>query len=350
MRALWMVTPYVKQFATGDNPEQILLRYPIANTRMRTAVAAVEWKRAGNDNLLWDPEATGADRDVDWATVNVCIVPKFYAATSLEKWYRACLTAQENHCPIIIDISDYPFEKAPVIRSFYSEVLKICDAVVVNSERMADLMTPHVSQRPIVIDDALLGPVRPAEFTPAKRLGLLWLGHPTNLRYLAACLDALARFAAQRPCRLTIVTEGEAGAEKIMQDINARFAPALQARFVEWTLESMAEALQKCDLVLIPNDPSNPVKAGVSANRIAEALRAGRFPVASPVPAYLPFSDCGWLGDDLTDGIRWALANPSEVRARIRQGQSRVAERFEAQKIGQQWCALLDSRARKQPQ
>jgi glycosyltransferase involved in cell wall biosynthesis len=345
MKALWIVTGGVKHLASGTDPEQALLSCTVASTRMRTAVAALEWKRGGNGNHFWDPQTTGAGEDIDWASVNICIVPKFHFDVPLEPWYQACLTARDNRCPLVLDICDYPFKKNPVVQAFYTQALKICDAVVVNSERMAELMAPHVSRRPVVIDDAILGTMRNTEFAPAGRLRLLWFGHGTNLRYLDPCLEALVRFAGQRPCRLTIVTEGGFGAEAVTQDMDARFAPALEARFVEWSLEAMAAALRRCDLVLIPSDPSDPFKAGVSANRIAEALKAGRFPVASPVPSYLAFSDSGWLGDDLTEGIQWALANPVEVRARIRRGQALVSEKFAPERIGQQWRALFENLA-----
>jgi glycosyltransferase involved in cell wall biosynthesis len=342
MRALWVVQPEVKQLASGKDPEQALLGYRIASIRMRTGVAALEWKRSGNENVFWDPDTTGHGQDLDWGLVKICIVPKFFFDAPLEPWRQACLIAKQNHCPLVLDICDYPFKKAPVVQDFYSEVLKICDAVVVNSERMAELMAPHVSHRPLVIDDAILGEMRNPEFAPAGRLRLLWFGHHTNLRYLDGCLDSLVRFAMERPCSLTVVTEAGAGAEETTQHIEARFAPALEARFVEWSLEAMASALRRSDLVLIPSDRSDLLKAGVSANRIAEALTAGRFPVASPVPSYLAFSDSAWLGHDLTEGVRWALANRIEARARIRRGQALVAEKFAAEKIGQQWRALFE--------
>jgi glycosyltransferase involved in cell wall biosynthesis len=352
MRALWIVTGGVKRLASGTEPELALLSCPVASTRMRTAVAALEWKRGGNENLFWDPETTGTGEDIDWASVNVCVVPKFHFNVAPELWYQACQSARNNRCPLVLDICEYPFKKDPAaqafysgIQAFYTEALKICDAVVVNSERMAELMASHVSRRPVVIDDAILGVMRNAEFAPAGRLRLLWFGHGTNLRYLDKCLEALVRFAGQRPCRLTVVTEGGFGAEAVTRDIDARFAPALEVRFVEWSLEAMAAALRRCDLVLIPSDPSDPFKAGVSANRIAEALKAGRFPVASPVPSYLVFSESGWLGDDLTEGIQWALANPIEVRARIRRGQALVSEKFAPERIGQQWRALFENLA-----
>jgi len=344
MRALWIVTAGIEKLASGADPERQILACRIASARMRTGVAALEWKRAGNENVFWCPSAAGADHKVDWASTGVCIVPKFYFDAPLQPWYEACLAARNNGCPLVIDITDYPFaSEYEVVPAFYSGVLPICDAVVVNSERMAELIAPHAPHRPLVIDDAILGAARNPEFAPAGRLRLLWIGHGTNLRYLNEHLDALLRFALQKPCRLTVVTDGGSGAQEATQRIDARCAPALEARFIEWSLEAMASALRRCDLLLIPSDPSDPFKAGVSANRIAEALRAGRFPVASPLPSYLAFSDSGWLGRDLTEGIRWALANPGEVRARIRRGQALVSEKFAPEKIGQQWRTLLES-------
>ena len=187
---------------------------------------------------------------------------------------------------------------------------------------------------------------RNVEFAPAGRLRLLWFGHVTNLRYLDHCMNALVGFAAERPCRLTIVTEDAFGAREVTKAIDTRFSPFLRARFVEWSSEAMTEALRECDLVLIPSDPSDPSKAGVSANRVAEVLRAGRFPVASPLPAYLPFSEAAWLGDDLIEGVRWALGNQGEVRARVRRGQSLVTEKLSPERIGRQWRELLEDLAR----
>ena len=345
MKALWLLAPVVKQFASGENPEQGLLGCRMASARLRAAVAALEWKRCGNENVFMNPGAAGAGERIDYESAKICVVPKYLYDLPLEPWLDACLAARSSHCRLIIDICDYPFQKPPAVQAFYSEVLKICDAVTVNSERMAELMAPHASRRPLVIEDAILGAMRDPGFAPAKRLELLWFGHQTNLPYLEACLDALARFATQRRCRLTVVTQDGIGVEDWTQDIQARVAPGLEAQVVPWSLEAMPVALRECDLVLLPNDPSDPLKAGASANRIADALNAGRFPVASPLPSYLEFGDAAWLGHDLIEGVRWALANPGETLARIRRGQALVAGKFAADKIGRQWRELFESLA-----
>lgn len=345
MKALWVVPPELKRAASGNEPEQRLLSYWLASVRTRAAVAALEWKRSGNENVFCDPAAMGTGEDIDWDAVSVCIVPKFYPSAPPEPWYQVCATARNSGCPLLIDLCDYPFAMSPPVQSFYTEALKICDTVVVNSERMAELMSSHISRRPIVIEDAILGEARNPEFAPAGRLRLLWFGHPGNLRYLDHCLDGLVGFARRASCRLTVVTAAGYGAEEAAQRIERQFRPALEARFVEWSLESMAGALRRADLVLVPSDPKDPVKAGVSANRVAVTLWAGRFPVATPMPSYLAFSDGVWLGDNLIEGIQWALGNRIEVRARIRLGQAMVAEKFTPNRLGPQWCRLLESLA-----
>lgn len=340
MRAIWFVGGDVRELTSGDNPEQALFSCALASARLRTAVAAYEWKRAGCENIFRDPDES--EQSVDWEGIDVCIVPKFFHDYSLNAWLNACQEAKNKQCKLILDICDYPYEKTPEVRGFYSEVLKISDAVVVNSARMAELMTPHCITSPQVIEDAILGVARKPNFSPPKKLGLLWFGHPSNLDYLVSSIEPLARFATRRHCTLTILTQNGQGVHQFVQEINSHFAPYLEARFVIWSLDSMRVALRKCDLVLIPGAPSDPRKSGVSANRLAEAIHAGRLAVATPLHSYTPFAEAAWLGDNLVEGIEWALANRGEVLRRIRLGQALVAEKFAPDKIGRQWIELFE--------
>jgi len=344
VKALWLIGSLAAQFAAGEDPEGGILDCPLASARLRMGVAAREWKRRGNRNVFRTLDAAGAG--IDWDAFEVCVVPKFFFDFPLEPWLDACRAASRSRTRLVLDICDYPFQKPSAVPAFYTEALKICDVVTVNSERMAELMAPHTVRRPSVIEDAVLGAMADAAFAPAKRVELLWFGHPTNLRYLHAARDALAQFAARRPGRLTVVTQDSAEVRGWIEAINGRFMPALEARFIPWSLQSTRAALDECDVVLIPSDPSDPLKAGASANRIAEALNAGRFPVASPLRSYLPFAEAAWLGADLAEGIRWALANPGEVLARIRRGQALVSEKFAADRTGRQWGDLLEHLAR----
>jgi hypothetical protein len=208
---------------------------------------------------------------------------------------------------------------------------------------MAEMMAGHMAGKsPVVIEDAILSNARRPEFVPGKVLELLWFGHISNVRYLERMMDALLLYGAEQRCRLHLVSIPGRGLEQAVQRINANCAPRLEARFTAWSLESMRSAMRRADLVLIPGDPADQLKSGVSSNRLAEALQAGRMPIASPLSSYRPFSDSACLGDDLVAGIRWAMANRGEVLVRIRRGQKHIAERLTKEVIGKQWCLLFD--------
>jgi hypothetical protein len=336
------------QYASGREPERGLLGCHLASVRLRAAVAALEWKRRGNENVFLDPGVAGAGESFDWSSAKICVIPKFFFDVPLQPWLEASFSAKGHGCRIVIDICDYPFRKPPPVPEFYSAVLSACDAVVVNSVRMGELMSSHTAHHPLLIEDAILGTMAKPAFAPDSRIELLWFGHSINFPYLKARLGDLAQLNARKSCRLTVMTQDEFGIRQWTENIRRTLGHGLEARFIPWSLEALPIALRECDLVVLPSDPSDPLKAGASANRLAEALNAGRLPVASPLPSYVPFSEGAWVGQDLVQGIEWALANPGEVLARIRRGQAMVAERFSAATVGKRWRELferlLDSR------
>jgi hypothetical protein len=142
-----------------------------------------------------------------------------------------------------------------------------------------------------------------------------------------------------------LISEPGRGLEQAARNITAACAPRFSVRFTPWSLETTRIALRQCDLVLIPGDPQDRLKSGVSSNRIAEAIQAGRMAVASPLASYLPFGEGAWLGEDIVAGVRWAVGNRGDVLARLRRGQSLVAARLDAELIGRQWRGLLEKPA-----
>jgi glycosyltransferase involved in cell wall biosynthesis len=79
-----------------------------------------------------------------------------------------------------------------------------------------------------------------------------------------------------------------------------------------------------------------------SANRIVEALWAGRFVVAHPIPSYLEFADYAWLGADLAEGISWVMRNQESIAGRIRAAQDRIAAAYSPDSIAAQWERILE--------
>ncbi len=341
MRAVWLTTPLVASFVSGQDAERQLLVCPLASARLRMGVAASAWREQGNENLFLEPAAIHATGATTGWGARICIVPKFTIDRPLAPWVAACRTLKHQGVRLVIDICDYPFRQKPdAVDEFYTLALGMADAVVVNSARMAEQIAPHFEKPVTVIADAVLDPMAAPAFSPAKRLKLLWFGHPSNLRFLEPWIGELIA-SAPRPCRLVVVTQEGYGVREAARDIQARYAPDFEARFVEWSLQSTRRELAACDIALLPGAPGDAKKGGVSANRIAEILNAGRFPVASPLHSYLEFEDAAWLGSNVTEGIRWAQAHPEQVLQRIRRGQALVAKQYTLHKLGAQWCELL---------
>jgi SAM-dependent methyltransferase len=342
MKILWLVSERVREYTRTARPEESLLQCPVASARLRTGIAAAEFARRGHQNFYVEPERESALPALD-GSAGVCIVTKFYSDSTLEKWMAAVHAARSAGYRSIIDLSDHPFMKSAEVAAFYQQALREADAVVGNSQAMVDMVAQSVRGRVAVIGDPVLAPPRKPDFSPGKQLELLWFGHASNARYLLPLLEPITRFSQNRACRLTVVSEPEGPIHEVARAVHDLAPYGLKAEFTPWSLSATGQALRKCDLVLLPSDPASPKKAGASANRLAEAINAGRFAVASPLRSYQTYEDCAWVGEDLMAGVSWTLANRGDVLARLRRGQRKVAEELSAPAIAAQWGTLLDA-------
>ena len=335
MNVLWLVGPLLAPYVCTAQPEQALMRCEMASARLRMAVAASAVRAAGGTNRFVDGVAYRHAGDISGC--DACVVPKFTGDLPPAPWLDAIRDVKAQGMSLVIDVCDYPFRSDKgAVPAFYKEAMALADAVVVNSVRMAEQMTPHFRKPVTVVEDAVLGAAAAVRFAPAGQLKLLWFGHPSNLRFLEPWINALIR-QGPKPCRLTVVTQDGWGAREAAVSLTRQCAPAFELVFVEWSLEATRRELAQCDLAILPSDPDDPRKSGASANRLAEVLQAGRFAVASPLHSYLPFSDVAWVGANLLDGLQWALANPQAVVERIGRGQSLVREKYAMDAIGRQW-------------
>lgn len=83
MKVIWLIPPFVTPDASSESPERALLASPRASVRLRMAVAALEWKRCGHENVYWDP-AAGAGQGPDWESTDICVVSKIDSDVPLE--------------------------------------------------------------------------------------------------------------------------------------------------------------------------------------------------------------------------------------------------------------------------
>ena len=179
--------------------------------------------------------------------------------------------------------------------------------------------------------------------TSARALRLLWFGHPANFPEIASEAPRIARFARSHRVELRVLSV-PSDSMKAWCSIANRFAEEeLSISIDPWSQEGVWPALESCDAVVLPAEKSPSTKLARSANRLIETLRAGRFAIAHPVPSYMEFENSAWIGEDLSEGIGWALAHADSAKERIVRGQAYVGAHYSPAAIGESWEALAES-------
>jgi tetratricopeptide (TPR) repeat protein/SAM-dependent methyltransferase len=239
--------------------------------------------------------------------------------------------AKARGAVVIADFCD-DFLNHPKRGPLQHALLCLADKVFASTEAMAETIQTAGYQVGAVITDAVEAPKGDIYFKPAQLLKLMWFGHAVNLDTLAAFLPQLANYSKTQALTLNIVTTLPNGVADL-----AKFVPVgLNVTYTPWSVEATQQAMQTCDLVVIPTLTSDTKKVK-SPNRLLEPLWAGRFVVAGQLPSYLPFGDSAWVGDNLIQGLDWAINHPQEVEKRIAQGQADIAEFFSTEAVGQAW-------------
>jgi hypothetical protein len=272
--------------------------------------------------------------------------------------YRRLLSRIDDaRLRVVFSLSDDHFAE-PEFLAFYRDALPECLGVTVISQPLAEAVR-RLTSRPVVVapepyEGARSSPHAYARRKPAAplawlarrigvpedhwRLRLLWFGYPQNLPPLLELLPALESFSRRQPLSLTVVTQHFPELSDLFTPARQRADAPLRMAFTPWTPLVMDSAIAQNDIVLIPVDP---VRRAKSPNRLVAGLHGGRFVVAHPLPAYAPYAQFAWIGDDLCAGLAWAVRHPREVVERIARGQAFIDERHSPDAVARFWLDVF---------
>ena len=221
-------------------------------------------------------------------------------------------TVSELPGQIIWDVADDHFDSA-TLGDYYRTMPDLVDVVTCTTPTLAARIKTETGVSPVVIPDPVEYEKQyPSVSAPEK---LFWYGHTSNLQ-------ALFDLKLDRP--VLIVTN------------------AKESWCFPFSAENMRMGYSWCDAVIIPiqDTGAGPRKNAKSSNRMTEAINAGRFVIANPMPAYEGWGM--WLGD-IEEGIEWMRNNPREALNKLILAQEMVTEKLAPQVIARQWKALFDS-------
>ena len=331
----------------------------IASIRYRILIPARQFQRRGIENIVVNPMA---DIDALLKGLSGCRAVVFGKLSIFEpdafrqsaRQHLALLArAQSIGVRVAADICDDRFDH-PLLGSYWRDIVRLADKIVTSTAELAELVRALGAQDVEIIPD----PVEGRKGSPHSVSGqvvdqksggvptplrLLWYGHQSNLDEVAEFLPALDRWAAQRGAIVLfqVVTASGFGVEKWVESREPLALP-VQLQHVEWSPAAVASLLKACDFVVIPATLQHQMKRSKSANRVTEALHAGRYVLAHPVPSYREFSECAWIQDNLIEGLNWALEHPEQVITQIEKGQRIISDAYLPESVAGRWLAALD--------
>ena len=212
--------------------------------------------------------------------------------------------------------------------------MKCADAVVCSSLCLAKNVEPNYKGQIELVEDAVEVLVTPPKTKTNRPVTLLWFGHGSNLKYL---IDFLPKLGGNN-LRLIVLCNIEGF--NYLKSTPLNIPPNVQTEGAVWSVPAMIEAAKHCDLCIIPSDPNDPRKAGVSSNRLLTALALGLPTAADMMDSYKPYAQ--FFTDIRGPEFSQLLQDPTQFHDRVLAAQAGPVIEHSMEKIGSKWVDLIN--------
>ena len=235
---------------------------------------------------------------------------------------------------------------------FHRNLLFLSNFIVCPSTRLANESKKYARyQTPIfVIND----PWQVRKELPFQQLNdnssvkILWFGQGANLKYLLRILPSIIQnLNSEREYEITILSDARA-LEKFKQYWN-KFSPPnhWKLRTASWNpLEQpiqLERELFNAHITLLPSDPLDSRKCGVSHNRVVDSIRGGCVTIASPMDSYREIQQCCILTTKFNHAIEFAISNYDSISNHLTDIRSNMLLRFSPEENRKQWDNAIRS-------
>lgn len=306
-----------------------------ASTRLRALLPAGALGRRGHGLLIcsdFDFHRGAVDAHVPDLDVLIVHKVRLDLADRLDR-------ARAAGVAVIVDLCDLVFDH-PVLSNIYPAMLTRAHLVTAATDVMAEVAAEHVRLPVRVIADAVEGlrrePIRADRSAPLR---FLWFGRLQNAGPVVEMLPQLAAFPG---AAIEIITDAT---RPFARHVEAATPAGLAFTLTPWSPEAVEAGLERCDLVLLPADPS-PSHRVKSANRMERALWGGRQVAAMRTRAGETWADLAFVEGDMVSAIRRALENRSLWPDRILAAQKRLVGIRSAPALAGEWEAAAEAARR----
>ena len=292
---------------------------------------------------------------------DVCLIGKMSAnrddlLQSMVVANLAAVTRLKNQgSKIILQYSDNAFHEKGIVKNFYQDLMHAANYIIYPSDALKNITKQHVKSgtKQLVIHDPwqLSSSYKPRALTKGATIKLIWFGSSKNIDYLVkAFIDILQNknIPASEKYELTILGN-EWSLSRFKNEIkNIKTAnQQWTLRFVLWKNDFQPNQLEaeisRAHIALIPSDPSDPLKAGVSHNRAVDAVRGGCITIASPMQSYKELSPILILGSNMGQLLNSAVRNYSKHAANIAKKSESILKGFSPSENESKWINFWNS-------
>lgn len=266
--------------------------------------------------------------------------------------------AQTEGVIVLADFNDDHFQH-PLKGNYWRSLAQTVDGCIAGTTLMAELLRQFTSQPIHVISDPIAAPFYPAKVFRRKNsikkkisrwmgtsiensLKLVWYGNTNNWPAMEKWIDALSKTQKDQQYSLQIITKPHPVILNFIEKFNEKNGHQFFIKFEEWSESGQWKLVKDSDIILIPSDVNDRTKKVKTSNRLTDAMYAGRYVVASPLPAYLPYSQIASLTDNPKSAIEAYIQSPEVCLKKIRQGQKMVSERLNVTEIAGLWIDSIE--------
>ena len=309
--------------------EESIVNANLASIRMRLG-AAILGSRQTNLSISFGQNIIDAD---------FVVIGKIGATNNSlreDLWLNQIEQQKKLGKKIILDYTDDHLNFESPMTSFYERSLPYLNAAITSSPFLADRLKQKIKCFTEIIPDAIEVPIFKPKIRENDSRNILWFGHASNINYL---IEFINTFKNMKQKTTLFILTNEPGVV-IFNQTKFNIDKNLSIQLGLWSIQAMINTSKFCDLIIIPSDPSDPKKAGVSSNRLITALALGLPTAACVMESYKEYDQ--YFTDIDSEKFIELIDNPDKFHNQVLEAQDKIIPQFTQEAIGQKWINFFE--------
>ena len=325
----------------------------MASARIQVIPAINSAKTCGIQPKVISLDSANPEDFFEMGEYKYCLIGKMSANTQekAKQMIIANLAAifrlKNKGCKIITLYCDNIFHQNNVLSDFYTDIFSVSDHIIFPSEALRAITLRHVhseTKTHVILDPWQISKQHtPNKLQKKETIKLLWFGSNKNIDYLLQILPTLLSDCdLSKSYELTIL--GTQYSINRTCDLVKALKPSYKnwcIRLVEWNIKDQPKQLEaeiaRAHISLIPSDPNDPLKAGVSHNRLVDSIRGGCITIGSSLKSYMELSELCILGENFPELINHATENYEHYASHITRKSEQILEKFSPEINASSW-------------